>query len=527
VSATGASANGNVKSGTAQKADASAWLAVAAGTIGSFMATLDISIVNAALPTIQGEVGASGTEGTWISTAYLVSEIIMIPLTGWFVRTLGLRNFLVICAVMFTVFSVMCGLSTSLPMMIIGRIGQGFAGGALIPTALTIVATRLPPAQQTMGTALFGMTVIMGPVIGPLLGGWLTENVSWHYAFFLNVPVCIGLLALLLLGLHHEKADWIGLLDADWLGIFGLTAGLGGLTVVLEEGQRERWFESEFIIILSLVSALGFAALLLSQFLSRAPVIQLKVLLNRSFGAVFLMMLAVGMILFGVMYMIPQFLAMVSGYNTEQSGYVLLLQGLPTVLLMPFMPKLLETVDVRVLVIGGLLCFGIACFINMDLTSNSVGTSFVAGQLLQGIGLALAMMSLNQAAISSVPKDLAGDASGLFNAARNLGGSIGLALISTFQDRRLTYHTQVLGSATSANSTTGQDFVHGLTAVLQDRGADSALQGMAALARMVQLQALVMTYNDLFWIFGVIVACSIPLAFLLKPLPKGAHLAMH
>ncbi|MET1023421.1 MAG: MFS transporter, partial [Pseudoxanthomonas sp.] len=153
------------------------------------MATLDISIVNAALPTIQGEVGASGTEGTWISTAYLVSEIIMIPLTGWFVRTLGLRNFLVICAVMFTAFSVMCGLSSSLPMMIIGRIGQGFAGGALIPTALTIVATRLPPAQQTMGTALFGMTVIMGPVIGPLLGGWLTENVSWHYAFFLNVPV--------------------------------------------------------------------------------------------------------------------------------------------------------------------------------------------------------------------------------------------------------------------------------------------------------------------------------------------------
>ncbi|MBP3973327.1 MDR family MFS transporter [Pseudoxanthomonas spadix] len=527
MSATGASAGGRAQSGGAQKADTGAWLAVAAGTIGSFMATLDISIVNAALPTIQGEVGASGTEGTWISTAYLVSEIVMIPLTGWFVRTLGLRNFLLICAVMFTAFSVMCGLATSLPMMIIGRVGQGFAGGALIPTALTIVATRLPPSQQTLGTALFGMTVIMGPVIGPLLGGWLTENVSWHYAFFINVPVCLGLLALLLLGLEHEQANWAGLLEADWLGIFGLTAGLGALTVVLEDGQRERWFESTFIVWLSALAAVGLAALLLSQFISREPVIQLKVLLNRSFGAVFLMILAVGMILFGVMYMIPQFLAMVSGYNTEQSGYVLLLAGLPTVLLMPFMPRLLQTVDVRVLVISGLLCFGAACFINIDLTDESVGTDFVAGQLLQGCGLALAMLSLNQAAISAVPTELAGDASGLFNAARNLGGSIGLALISTFQDRRLTYHTQVLGSATTANSPLGQDYMQQLSGALQGSGADAPMQAIGAFAQTVQLQALVMTYNDLFWIFGVIVACSIPLAFLLKPLPKGAHLAMH
>ncbi|WP_440975376.1 MFS transporter, partial [Pseudoxanthomonas winnipegensis] len=264
-----------------------------------------------------------------------------------------------------------------------------------------------------------------------------------------------------------------------------------------------------------------------TQFLRHEPVIQLKVLLNRSFSAVFVMMLAVGMILFGVMYMIPQFLAMVSGYNTEQSGYVLLLGGVPTVILMPFMPKLLGTVDVRVLVIGGLLCFAAACFINIDLTSYSVGKTFVAGQLLQGCGLALAMMALNQAAISSVPKDLAGDASGLFNAARNLGGSIGLALISTFQERRMTYHTQVLGSSVTANSPLGQDYVQQLTGALHAAGGDAAMQAIGALARMVQLQALVMTYNDLFWIFGVIVVCSIPLAFLLKPLPKGTQLAMH
>ncbi|MCD0247991.1 multidrug efflux MFS transporter [Xanthomonas melonis] len=525
AAATGDGAGGRVGRG---KADMSAWLAVLAGTIGSFMATLDISIVNAALPTIQGEVGASGTEGTWISTAYLVAEIIMIPLTGWFVRTLGLRNFLLICAVMFTAFSVVCGLSTTLTMMIIGRVGQGLAGGALIPTALTIVATRLPPSQQTMGTALFGMTVIMGPVIGPLLGGWLTENVSWHYAFFINVPICAGLVALLLLGLEHEKGDWAGLLDADWLGIYGLTAGLGGLTVVLEEGQRERWFESSEINTLSLIALSGFIALIIGQFRKRAPVIHLSLLLHRSFGAVFIMIMAVGMILFGVMYMIPQFLAVISGYNTEQAGYVLLLSGLPTVLLMPMMPKLLDVVDVRILVIAGLLCFAAACFVNLELTADTVGMHFVAGQLLQGCGLALAMMSLNQAAISSVPPELAGDASGLFNAGRNLGGSVGLALISTFQERRMTFHTETIGSSITANAPRAQEALAGLSAQMQgSAGGEAAIRSVAQFARVVQQQALVMTYSDLFWIFGMIVVCTIPLAFLLKPLPKGTHLAMH
>ncbi|MEG8117549.1 MFS transporter, partial [Xanthomonas hortorum] len=231
---------------------------------------------------------------------------------------------------------------------------------------------------------------------------------------------------------------------------------------------------------------------------------------------------------FGVMYMIPQFLAVISGYNTEQAGYVLLLSGLPTVLLMPMMPKLLDVVDVRILVIAGLICFGAACFVNLSLTADTVGMHFVAGQLLQGCGLALAMMSLNQAAISSVPPELAGDASGLFNAGRNLGGSVGLALISTFQERRMTFHTETIGSAITANASRAQDFLSGLTAQMQgSAGAEAAIRSIAQLARLVQQQALVMTYSDLFWIFGVIVVCTIPLAFLLKPLPKGAHLAMH
>jgi DHA2 family multidrug resistance protein len=512
------------------RADTSAWLAVTAGTIGSFMATLDISIVNAALPTIQGEIGASGTDGTWISTAYLVSEIVIIPLTGWLVRTLGLRNFLLICAVLFTLFSVLCGCSSTLDLMIVGRVGQGLAGGAMIPTALTIVATRLPPAQQTMGTALFGMTVIMGPVIGPLLGGWLTEHISWHYAFFINLPVGMFLIGLLLLGLPHERARWAELLKGDWMGIIGLTAGLGCLTVVLEEGQRERWFESGFIVTLSLISALGLALLVATQYLRRDPVLRLSVLWRRDFGAVFVMILAVGMILFGVMYLIPQFLAAIAQYNTEQAGYVILLAGLPTVLLMPAMPWLLARVDVRLLVAIGMLCFASSCFLDIELTSDSRGTEFVWGQLLRGCGLAFAMMALNQAAVSSVPAELAADASGLFNAGRNLGGSIGLAIIATFQERRMALHLDRLGSTRTANDAQVQFQLQAWTEHLQQLGADPQLasqQALALSAQLLQQQALVMTYNDLFWIFGVIVLATLPLIVFLKPLPKGAPLAMH
>ena len=456
----------------------------------------------------------------------------MIPLTGWFVRTVGLRNFLLVCAVLFTVFSVLCGISTTLGMMIVGRVGQGLTGGAMIPTALTIVATRLPPAQQTMGTALFGMTVILGPVVGPLLGGWLTENFSWHYAFFINVPICAALVVLLLVGLPHEKARLSELWYGDWLGIAGLSIGLGGLTVVLEEGQRERWFESSFIVVLSLISAAGLAMLAVSQVTRKDPVIRLSILWRRDFGSVFLMIMAVGMILFGVMYMIPQFLAVIAGYNTEQAGYVILLAGLPTVLLMPAMPWLLAKVDVRILVFIGMSCFAASCFADMSLTADSRGSEFVAGQLLRGCGLAFAMMALNQAAISSVPRELASDASGLFNAGRNLGGSVGLALISTFQDRRMSLHVDRLGSGTTANSPYAQEVIQGIAQRLQQYGGDSQhamSQAAGVLGRMLQQQALVMTYNDLFLIFGVIVLASMPLILFLKPLPKGegVSLAMH
>jgi DHA2 family multidrug resistance protein len=495
-----------------ERADATAWLAVAAGTVGALMATLDTSIVNSSLPTIQGEIGASSTEGTWISTAYLVAEIIMIPLAAWFEEIFGLRNFLLLATVLFTSFSIWSGISDSLVQMIIGRVGQGFTGGAMIPTALTIVATRLPPRQQPVGIALFGMTAVLGPVIGPIVGGWLTENLSWHYAFFINLPIGAGLLALLAIGLPARRAHWSVFREADMLGITGLILGLGGLTIVLEEGQRERWFESTMISELSVVSLIGFAALVTGQFVARKPVIQLRILLQRSFAGVFIMSLMVGAALYGILYVIPQFLSAVSGYNSEQSGYVAAISGVPTILMLALFPILVRRIDLRVAIAFGLLLFGISCFMNADVTSESAGPQFVVAQIVRGFAQFFSMLFLNQAATNSVARDFAEDASGLFNAARNLGGSIGLAVIATLQDRRQTLHVTRLSEAVTGNSLDGQ-------AVLRTHGA-------AWLSDAIQAQATVMTYADLYWVFGVALLLMIPLVLLLKPLPRDAKVSV-
>jgi DHA2 family multidrug resistance protein len=497
---------------TEERADAAAWLAVAAGTIGALMATLDTSIVNSSLPTIQGEIGASASEGTWISTAYLVAEIIMIPLAAWFERIFGLRTFLLIATSLFTLFSMWCGISQSLIHMIIGRIGQGFFGGAMIPTALTIVATRLPPKQQPVGIALFGMTAVLGPVVGPIIGGWLTENLSWHYAFFLNLPVGAILLALVVIGLVPRKIDWGGFRDTDVLGLIGLVLGLGGLTIVMEEGQRERWFESAMITDLSVVSLFGIALLLVGQVVARKPVIRLKILLERSFAGVFLMSLMVGAALYGILYIIPQFLSEVPGYNAEQSGFIAAISGVPTILLLAVFPILVRRIDLRLAIAFGLLLYSISCFLSTDLTSDTSGPQFVAAQVVRGVGQFFAMLFLNQAATSSVARDYAEDASGLFNAARNLGGSLGLATIATLQDRRQSLHFARLAESVTANSVAGQNAVH--------------QHGLPWLQSALQGQATVMTYSDLYWVFGVAMLFMIPLVLLLKPLSsdKGGAL---
>ncbi len=505
-----------------ERADATAWIAVAAGSLGALLATLDISIVNSALPTIQGEIGASGTEGTWIATAFLVAEIVIIPLSAWLERLLGLRTLLLIAVVCFTGFSIVCGTATSLTTMIIGRSGQGFMGGALIPTAMTIVAKRLPPQQQAIGMALFGMTVILGPVLGPLLGGWLTENLSWHYAFFVNVPVCGLLVLLLLLGLPHERTNWVYLREADWFGIIGMILGLGGLTIVLEEGHREEWFESSYIVQLTAITLAGFAMLAIGQLRAAKPVLKLGIVLNRQFGSVVVMALALGMVMYGSTFVIPQFLSLIADYNALETGQVIFLMGVPALLLMPFIPFLIRAVDIRLAVGTGLAIMAVSCVASTSLTADSAGEAFTVGQLLRGVGMILTMLFLNQATIASVSKDDSGDASGIFNAARNLGGSFALAGLTSFQDQRMWTHSRRMEEMLWANDPSVQEYLGGVSRTLGSVDA-----GFQSLAATIQQQAFIMTYNDVFLTMAAATFATLPLVFFLRPLPKGQSLAMH
>ncbi|SAK84066.1 EmrB/QacA family drug resistance transporter [Caballeronia temeraria] len=501
------------------RASATDWIAVTAGALGALMATLDISITNSALPQIQGEIGATGTEGTWISTGYLMSEIVMIPLAAWLTRVFGLRNFLLGNAVLFTLFSVMCGFSTSLSMMVAGRIGQGFTGGAMIPTAQTIIRTRLPREQMPVGMTIFGLIVLLGPLLGPVLGGWLAENISWSWCFFVNVPVGFALVALLITGLPAEKSHWESFLKADWIGIAGLAIGLSSLTVVLEEGQRNQWFESSEIVMLTCVTAFGFLLIAISQFVAKKPIVRLSLLRNPRYASVILIVFAVGAGLYCVSFLLPQFLSIVAGYNALQSGAIMLVSGVPAFLIMPVLPRLLGKVDFRVLVISGLLCFAASCLLDISLTAQSVGHDFFWSQILRGFGQMLAMMPLNQASMAAVSREESGDAAGLYNMARNLGGSVGLAILGTVIDRRNDFHTASIRESLTANSVIGQERMAASAASFFAQGGDmmhAKMQALGQLSAQISQQAIVMTYSETFYVLAIALLACLPLALLLK-----------
>ncbi|CAH0496275.1 Colistin resistance protein EmrB [Novosphingobium sp. CECT 9465] len=509
-----------------EAADLAAWLAVAAGALGAFMATLDISIVNASLPTIQGEIGASPSEGTWIGTSYLVAEIVVTPITAWLSRMLGLRRFMLIATVLFTAFSVMCGLSGDLTTMIVGRTGQGLAGGTLVPTALTIIATRLPARQQPVGIAIFGGTMLLGPLTGPLLGGWITEAISWRYAFFINVPVGIGLVSLLIFSLPKVAPDWSDLRNADWLGLFGMTLGLGCLTVMLEEGHREQWFESGFIIRLALLSGAGFIAVAWTQFHNPRPIIRLALLRVPAFSACVAMMLMFGALLFGLSYVVPQFLAAIPGYNAFQAGQVVFMPGLSSVMMMLAFPFIVKLLDPRTAVVLGCLIAGISAYLLTGMTAQSVGSAFILPQVLFGGGAAVATLTLQQSSIIAVPLKYADEASAIFMAARNLGGSIGLAMIASFQEQRIDVHRWQIHASISANDIAVQQAMTDNAAML-----GGGPEGMAGAYRMldgqVRLDSLVMSFNDIFLMLALGAVIIAPLALLLRGDRSGSAAVMH
>lgn len=509
------------------RASVADWLAVAAGTIGSLMALLDVSIINAALPVIQGEIGATPSEGTWVGTAYLSAEIVAIPLVAWAQRLLGMRRLLLAGGVLFTLFSILCGFAGSLEMMIIGRIGQGLAGGVLIPTALTIVATRLPPAQQAVGLAVTAMAALLGPIAGPLLGGWLTEHLSWHIIFFINVPICLVQVLIVMLAIPRSPGDRRELRHADWPGIAGMAIALGTLTTLLEEGHREHWFDSPLIWKLAAGAVIGIILVAVGQCGARRPVLRLSLLKNRTIGSAIALMTVVGILLYSSLFITPQFLAMIAGYNAYQAGQVAFVSGIIAIPSAFLYPLLARQLGGRAILALAVISVSLAAFVAGQQTVQSTGIDFVASQLLFGAGTTLCAIPLQQVVISTAAVADTPEANSLMAVARNLGGSIGLAAIASFQDQRMEFHHWQINASLTANDVEIQRQL--AAAAGQMGGGSEGLETVyRALDSEILRQAMVMTCNDMFLVLAAISLFIVPLVLLLRPIHvDGAAAAMH
>jgi len=523
--------NAETESPAERAASLRAWIAVVAGTIGAAMVTLDTSITVSSLPQIQGEIGATISEGTWIMTGYLAAEIVVIPMTAWLTRLLGLRTLLISAVMLFVGFSLLCALSTNLTEMIAFRVGQGLTGAALIPSAQTIILTVLPRSKQLAGFALFTTGAMITPSLGPVIGGWITDHLGWPFLFLLNLPLGIALVVMLFATLDHAPVRPSELRSADWVGLAMLTVWLAGLTIVLEEGQRESWFDSPFITRLSLVSGAAFAILIAVELRHRNPVVRLSLLTDRSFSASLLISFIFGAILYFGVFITPAFLGTIAHYDSQHIGFALLALNGAQMVITPFTPAIQHRIGPRAMIAAGLFLLGVGCLLNVDLTADSVADDLFWPQIVRGIGLSLVFMPLTQVATAGIALENAADASGFFNMVRNLGGSVGLAATAAIIDRRAVFHFQMISEQVTGNSRLLQERLSGIGAEMGGLGSDIAhgqAQAMAAIRGHIAEQGLVLAYSDTLWLFGIGLFLCIGTVFLLRgPRVGGGAIIAH
>jgi DHA2 family multidrug resistance protein len=492
------------------------WIAVMSVMLGAFMAVLDIQITNSSLKDIQGALSATLEEGSWISTSYLVAEIIMIPLTAWLVQLLSARRLAVWVSLGFLGASLLCSMAWSLESMIVFRALQGFTGGALIPLAFTLTLIKLPEHHRAKGMAMFAMTATFAPSIGPTIGGWLTENWGWQYIFYINIPPGLLMIAGLMYGLEKKESHWELLKSTDYMGILSLGVGLGCLQVFLEEGHRKDWLESNLIVSLGSIALFSLITFVIVQFSKPNPLINLRILGNRNFGLSSISSLGMGVGLYGSIYLLPLYLAQIQNYNALQIGEVIMWMGVPQLFLIPLVPKLMKFISPKWLCTLGFGLFGLASFSSGVLNPDFAGPQFNQIQIIRALGQPLIMVTISLIATAYILPQDAGSASSLFNILRNLGGAIGIALLATLLDARTkTYFDYLRESIVPSNPQVAERM-----ASMADRfGSDTAALGK--MSEIVHQQASIMAYNDAFHFVGIALGISMIAVLLTKALPAG------
>jgi MFS transporter, DHA2 family, multidrug resistance protein len=493
------------------------WMAVAAGMLGAFMAVLDIQITNSSLKDILGTLSATQEEGSWISTAYLVAEIIIIPMTALLARVFGMRAYMMGTTALFLVFSTLCGSAWNLPSMIGFRMLQGFTGGALIPMAMTLVMAKLPASKRATGMAIFGLTATLAPSMGPTLGGYLSEIYGWPSIFYINWVPGLLLIAGISYGLDREPVRLDQLLNADWLGIAFMAVGLGSLTVFLEEGNSKDWFDSAFIVTFAALAIIGLLGWVVTSTMRAQPFVNLGLYGQRNFVAATALSACMGMGLYGSSFLLPLYLGQIAGYSPMQIGEVIMWAGLPQLFIMPFVAKLSSKVDNRILCTFGLLLFGGSCLMNAYMDASTGYDQLLISQIVRAAGQPFVMLTLSNFAMNGIsPKDTP-SASSLINMTRNLGGSIGIALLATALSAREHFHSQRLGEAVNSFSGATQLRLDQLTQSFIGKGIDANTasdMALKAVDGIVRREAYVMAYNDGFFLVGaVLIGCIFVLWF--------------
>jgi MFS transporter, DHA2 family, multidrug resistance protein len=498
------------------------WVIAFTVTLATFMEALDSSIANVALPHIAGSLGASYDEATWILTSYLVSNAIVLPISGWIANRIGRKRFYMSCVAGFTIFSFCCGLANSLPLLIIFRILQGAAGGGLQPSERAILADTFAPHKRSVAFAIYGMAVVVAPAIGPTIGGWITDNYTWRWIFFLNIPV--GILSMVLTSRIVDDPPYLkrvrkklGSIDGIGLGLLAVT--IGALQIMLDKGQEKDWFGSHLIVGCALIAGGGLIAFLWREMNTAHPIIDLALYRSRNFTMTQLVMVVIGASLYATTVMIPQFLQEILGYTATEAGMVLSLGGVVLIVLLPIVGFLGQKIDPRLMI-----CFGFAwvSFGIWRISSLNLSIGFwdaASWRVIMVLGMPFLFVPISVMSYVGVPQEKNNEVSGLTALARNIGGSLGISFISTMLVRRAQVHQNYLAAHVYAGAANYRMLDRAYNGMLRTQGysvAGAASHAMARTYNMMVQQANTLAYIDTIHSLVILTVCLIPIGYLMK-----------
>lgn len=510
------------------------WLIAPTVMLATFMEVLDTSVANVSLQHIAGNLSATVEESTWVLTSYLVSNAIVLPLTGWLSKLFGRKRFYMTCVLIFTASSFLCGLAPSLGMLVFFRVLQGMGGGGLQPISQAILVESFPKGKQGMAQAVYAMGVVVAPIVGPTLGGWITDNYSWRWIFLINIPV--GLLSLVMTTLLISDPPYLERMKLkdvkiDYIGLGLLSVGLGFLQVVLDKGQTDDWFGSNFIIWGTVAAAGGLIGAVVWEWRSREPMVDLHLLTERNFMLSTLTMFLMGVMLYGTTALLPIFLQTLLGYDATTSGLVLSPGAIFVLILLPVVGMSLAHVEARWMVVIGSLIISASLFHMASFNLEISFTTAMMARIYQALGLAFLFVPINVMAFYFVKREKVNNASGILNLARNIGGSVGISAVTTMLSRRAQFHQNILAGRVDSSSEAYQRLFGRVTSAMAARGSDpvlAAAQAHRIIYGVVQRQAAMMAFVDDFWMLGAVFLCLIPLMFLMKKsIPHKPTVAAH